>query len=222
MAGQFRPGEKITIRSIASALNVSITPAREALFGLAADGGLELRADRSVYVPTLDKERIREITKIRLSLEALAAHETARRITPDELNALRHIHTQLVAANRRGDYKSVIRLNWEFHFTLYRAARMPMLLKMIESCWLMSGSYLNIIYPDFGEVDEGIHNHDAILDAATRHDSADLARALRRDIEFAANALVANISSQNTQSKAAQGKAKRRGNGNGQSARQTK
>ena len=42
MSGRFRPGEKITIRALAAALNISITPAREALAILAAEGVLDI------------------------------------------------------------------------------------------------------------------------------------------------------------------------------------
>ena len=75
MAGLFTPGEKLTLRAVAASLGVSLTPAREALFNLVAEGILELGGNGSIYIPKLDGEAITELTKIRMSLESLAARE---------------------------------------------------------------------------------------------------------------------------------------------------
>ena len=198
MAGRFRPGEKLTIRAVASALGVSLTPAREALYNLAAEGALELAANGSVYVPTLTAERVRELTKIRLALEGLAAREAAERIADRDIARAEKLNSALVAADDRKNYAQVIRLNWQFHFAIYGASAMPHLLRMIEGCWLMTGSYLNIIYPDFGRADDGVNNHREILEALKARDPDRLAGAVCRDIEFAASALMAMIAD-NTQ-----------------------
>ena len=91
------------------------------------------------------------------------------------------------------DYGAVIQINWQFHFALYRRAGMPLLLKMIEACWLQAGSYLNIIYPAYGQISDGIRHHQSILDAAVRRKPGELAAAVIRDIEFAAQALLARL-----------------------------
>jgi DNA-binding GntR family transcriptional regulator len=98
-----------------------------------------------------------------------------------------------VKANSERDYPAVISVNWEFHFALYRRAKMPLLLKMIEGCWLQAGSYLNLIYPAYGEISDGIRNHQAILDAAVRRKPGELAAAVVRDIELAAQSLLARL-----------------------------
>jgi len=199
MSGAFRPGEKITLRAVAGALNVSLTPAREALFNLAAEGVLDMGDNRSVYVPELDRARIEELTRIRVALETLAAREALDRMTPEEASHLEHLHGTLEAANADRRFKAVIRLNWEFHFALYRAARMPMLLKLIEGCWLKSGSYLNVIYPAYGEAEAGIANHRAMMAAVSAGDAEALGTAVARDIALAAAALLNAIGGEQTQ-----------------------
>lgn len=194
MAGQFSPGDKLTIRAVASALQVSLTPAREALYNLAAEGALEMRANGSVYVHTLDEERIHEITKIRIALEGLAARESVNNISDKDIKTARRIHEQMTRANKEGRYEDVIRLNWEFHFHIYNNSRMPNLIRMIEACWLMTGSYLNVIYPEFGEIDDGIKNHERILKALEARSADKLAEAITRDIHFAATTLTASVS----------------------------
>jgi len=183
MAGRFAPGEKLTIRSIAGALQVSLTPAREALYNLASEGVLEMRPNGSVYVPELTVDRIEELTKIRIALESLAAREAVRRLTDAEIRKLAILNDGMVEANENKNYPVLIALNWQFHFGLYRASQMDQLVRMIESCWVMTGSYINVIYPQFGEVSDGISNHQQIVRALERRDADRAAVAIATDTQ---------------------------------------
>ena len=193
MAGRFAPGEKLTIRSIASALEVSLTPAREALYYLASEGVLEMRPNGSVYVPELTVERIVELTKIRVALESTASREAARRITDAEIAEIAALNDAMIARHDQKDFPTMMALNWQFHFALYRASQMDLLVRMIESCWLMTGSYLNVIYPKFGEISDGISNHQQIVRALERRDADRVAAAITTDINLAADALIGAI-----------------------------
>src|SRR5512132_4043435 len=51
MVGRFLPGETITLRNLATELEVSPMPVRAALRHLIAEGGLEMLPNRSVRVP---------------------------------------------------------------------------------------------------------------------------------------------------------------------------
>lgn len=188
MAGLFKPGEKLTLRAVAASLGVSLTPAREALFNLAAEGVLELGDNGSIYIPQLDTEKIRELTKVRISLESLAAREAMPNLTQKDIIAIGALNDQLIEANQQKNYKLLTELNWSFHFSIYEAARMPFLVKMIESCWLRTGSYLKIIYPDFAKTDNGVLNHIAIIRAVREADAEAVAKAIAHDIEFSSQA----------------------------------
>lgn len=190
MAGRFKPGQKLTIRAVATALDVSLTPVREALYNLAAEGILEMRPNGSVYVPTLTSERIIELTKIRTALEALAAREAATRITDKDIANISEINDRMVEANNKKDYARVIECNWEFHFAIYRASGMNELVRMIEKRWMMNGSYLNVIYPRFGQVEQGLANHQTIVRALHSRDPERLSSAIVVDINFAADTLL--------------------------------
>ena len=92
--GTFAPGEKITIPSVAKALGVSSTPAREALNILAAEGVLDSATNRSMIAPPLSLDRLAEITRVPIALECLAAEITVERAKTAEIQAI-------VAANAR-------------------------------------------------------------------------------------------------------------------------
>ncbi len=194
MAGKFVPGEKLTIRAVAAALGVSLTPAREALFNLAAEGVLETRANGSVHIPQLDADAVREIMVIRQSLEGAAAREAARNFDDAVIRKLQKINDGIIDADRKDDFRRLIDLNWRFHFTIYELSGMPYLVRLIEGCWLKTGSYLNVLYPHYSDYSTGIENHVRIIEAVIARDAEKLRRAIRRDISSVSKSLLAHIS----------------------------
>lgn len=193
MAGRFQPGEKLTIRAVASALDVSLTPAREALYNLVAEGALESGPNGTVFIPQLDEERIVELSKIRMALEGLAAREAVPNLTDEHIKRAAAVQDKLVKADRNKNYSILMQLNWEFHFGIYRVAGMPTLERLIESCWLKMGSYLNTIYPKYGEVGRGIELHERVLATLKQRDADALCSAVQADIEQSSRYMIAMI-----------------------------
>ena len=89
-------------------------------------------------------------------------------------------------------------LNWEFHFAIYRASGMNELVRMIEKRWMMNSSYLNVIYPSFGQMEQGINNHQMMVRALQSRDPERLANAVVTDINFAADTLIDMIKAKNS------------------------
>ena len=77
IGGRMMPGEQISLRSTAEALGVSVMPVREAVQRLVAEQALELAPNRTLRVPTMSADQFREITRIRINLEGLAAASAA-------------------------------------------------------------------------------------------------------------------------------------------------
>ncbi|MBB4312345.1 GntR family transcriptional regulator [Roseospira marina] len=190
MAGGFEPGAKLTIRSVARSLDISLTPAREALYSLVSEGALDMGMNGTVFVPVLTEERVRELLTIRLALEGTAAREAAPRMTLGQIAAARAANDQLLEANQERDYRRVMQLNWQFHFEIYRATGMPMLTRLIETCWLKTGSYLNLLYPAYGQTDRGIHIHGEMIEAVEVRDADRLSHVLQEDITASGEALI--------------------------------
>ncbi len=149
ISGQFVPGQKLTLRALAGALGMSVTPVREAIHRLTAERALEASANRSVRIPPMTRKKILELRDIRLAVEGLAVSRAAVNATPDEIRPLRSLALEIVAARQRGDVATDIATLTEFQFTLYRLSRMPQLVQLIESLWLQTGSCLRLLYPDY-------------------------------------------------------------------------
>lgn len=183
MTGQLRPGQTITLRSLADSLGVSQTPVREALMQLVSERALTLSPGRSVSVPVLAAAQLQELRSIRIELESFAGRMAARNVTPALLKELTRIHKVLAAARKRGDRDALLNANFEFHFALYAAANMPYLVSLIENLWVQTASYLTFMYqPPFPGL-AGAHPHAAIIAALQRRDAGSVIREIRRDIE---------------------------------------
>ncbi|MYN13411.1 FCD domain-containing protein [Pusillimonas sp. TS35] len=196
LTGQVEPGEQLSLRSTAEALGVSMMPVREAVYQLVADQALEVAPNRSVRVPVMTAAQFHEITQIRLQVEGYAVEQATQHVTPALVGALRHINAELSARMDEGggSLAQAILLNKSLHFSLYEAAGMPMLVKIIESLWLRIGPVLNY---DLRAGSERTRNktavvhHTHLIDALEAGNAAGAAKALRQDIDSAYQHIVA-------------------------------
>lgn len=143
MEGRAQPGEKLTLRQLTAAFGTSPMPVREAVQRLAAEGALEVLPNRTIRVPLMTKTKFREVRRIRLALEGMAVEEAARRVDDADIQRLEVLNAAFAAEMRTDDTGRVFHANKEFHFTIYRAAKMPVLEGMIEKLWLQIGPMLH-------------------------------------------------------------------------------
>ena len=194
MAGGVSPGEKLTLRQLTSSFGTSLMPVREAVQRLVAEGALELLPNRAIRVPLMTKARVSEILRIRLALEGMAVEEAAKVIRPetiDQLEALNNAFSEdMKTSENRGRQ---FRTNKEFHFTIYRAAEMPVLLGMIEKLWVQVGPFLHFSL-GVRHREEGSKYapecHTRMIEALRQHDGKAGCEALARDLSGAVDLMV--------------------------------
>lgn len=182
MSGQLSPGEKITIRGIADALGVSLTPAREAIGRLVSERALDHGPERTVFVPEVGVDEYRELLEIRLMLEGKAAELAAGRFDSDQLERLEGIQERMVRSISQDEPKQALALNEDFHFLIYGTANRPMLLSMIEGLWLRVGPVMNLLTPRYQRSYQGAKNHAGALEAARAGDGPALRAAIEKDL----------------------------------------
>ncbi|HEX6103556.1 MAG TPA: GntR family transcriptional regulator [Alphaproteobacteria bacterium] len=193
MSGRIAPGSTMTIRSLASSFGVSLMPVREALRRLVAEHVLVLQPNRSVALPVITRERFREITRIRTSLEGLAAEEAAAHLTSADIDRLDALNQAIErpGASRTPDY---LINNREFHFAIYRNSGMPTLLSIIESLWVQIGPLLTIQQRIYSKApDQAQLHHRRALRAFRRRDGAQARAAIVADIQDAAEIIAEHL-----------------------------
>ncbi len=146
MHGELAPGQALTLRGLGAEYGVSMTPAREAMRRLVAEGALTLSASGRVSTPLLSSERIEELASLRALLEPELASRALPRAHMALIERLEAINTALAQTIPRQDAVGYIRLNLEFHRTLYLRAQAPAMLAMTETAWLQLGPTMSALY----------------------------------------------------------------------------
>ena len=75
ISGEFQMGQQILLDDLVEKFSVSRTPISQAARLLNTDGILELKPNGRLYVPSYDKEQIRQIVNVRLLIEKYAIEQ---------------------------------------------------------------------------------------------------------------------------------------------------
>ncbi|MEM9231831.1 MAG: GntR family transcriptional regulator [Pseudomonadota bacterium] len=190
MHGEALPGQAMTIRGIASEFNVSMTPAREAVRRLVAEGALTPSPSGRVTTPVLSNERIEELAALRALLEPELASRALPRAHGALINRMAEINRQLGLVLEGGDAVGYVRMNLDFHRNLYLRAQAPAMLALVETVWLQLGPSMRQLYDRErrGLVTE---SHGKILSALRAGDEPGLRVAVRSDVTSGLRMLVA-------------------------------
>ncbi|MBC6443777.1 MAG: GntR family transcriptional regulator [Rhodobacteraceae bacterium] len=181
MQGEIAPGCALTIRGIAERFGVSMTPAREAVRRLGAEGALTPNKAGRVTVPQLSGRRIEELAAIRALLEPELAGRARPRAHMALIKRLAQINATCEQANVQNDAAGYVRANLEFHHTLYLRAQAPAILALVETVWLQLGPTMCASYARLQGAGATAHHRKAIA-ALKTGDEAVLKEAIRADV----------------------------------------
>ncbi|MFC4610115.1 GntR family transcriptional regulator [Streptomyces maoxianensis] len=168
VSGRWKPGERIVERRIATELQVSQTPVREALRELESLRLIESAPNKGVRVRSLTAADLEESYPVRAGLEQIAAELAAGRLAED-CTALEPHVAGLYAADRAGDSAAQVRHTVGFHRELVRAAKNGVLLHTweglgIEVFTALSIRWLGTVQKSYAE------EHEELVEAFRRRD----------------------------------------------------
>ncbi len=190
MHGEIPPGAALTLRGIGKDFDVSMTPAREAVRRLVAEGALTLSSSGRVSTPELSNERIEELAALRALLEPELASRALPRAHIALIERLQAINATIAEVIAKQDAVGYIRANLEFHRTLYLRAQAPAMLAMAETVWLQLGPTMRKLYGRLQRTDVPQH-HRLIVAALRAGDEPGLRLAVRTDVTQGLRMLVA-------------------------------
>jgi len=130
LAGSLAAGTKLGEAELATRLDVSRTPVREALSRLAAEGLVEIVPNRGARVTRWTDDDLEQIFELRLRLEPYAVGLAVPRLSAvdiDELDDLAQRMLKLGKPGRSQDLDGIVQLNRQFHRTLITKAANPTL-----------------------------------------------------------------------------------------------
>ena len=179
--GVLQPGQAVTIQGLINDLDVGMTPVREAIRRLTAEGALLPQGNRRVTVPHLTAALLDQIAFARLTIEPKLAELACANVSSDLLARLRALDAPIYSAIRDHDVQAYLQNNHAFHFALYEASRATVLIDMARSLWLRFGPSLRVVVAREGAL--ALPDlHSEAMAAMERGDAAATAQAMQRDI----------------------------------------
>jgi DNA-binding GntR family transcriptional regulator len=181
ISGTFPRGSRLKQAEIAERLQLSITPVREALKLLEAEGYINGNSYRGACVVPFDATASKEVLELRLMLESRLIRGTAENIRAQDIVELRALADEFERAFDAGDRASARGVNYRFHRRLYSLADMPQTLHFVQILWARYP--FDLINAVAGRGKDAAKEHDEILDALSKGDASAATLAMRKHIE---------------------------------------
>ena len=185
--GELEGGTRLVQAELASSLDVSTTPVREALRDLASEGLIRFDPHRGAVVSELDAVELEELYAIRLLLEPHAMRQAVARMTDEIVGRLRELHQRMADETLSASF---VDLNRSFHMATYEAAVSPRLVGIIrgleDAAVMYIGASLKTVP---GLRDAAVHDHAQILTALEARDADAAEAAIRRHLTLPLRAL---------------------------------
>jgi DNA-binding GntR family transcriptional regulator len=178
--GRLKPGSRVLESELATLLDMSRTPIREAIAALESDGLVSVDGARGRVVTKLDYQSVMELYAVREVLESTAAGLAARNASEMEILALRDMLEReeqiLDDPGKLADH------NRRFHEAIYHCSHNRYILKMLQ--YIQTGMLL--LQPAGRTGNErretGLVEHRAIVDAIEARDPAASEAAIRQHV----------------------------------------
>ncbi|WP_347354880.1 GntR family transcriptional regulator [Intrasporangium sp.] len=184
----FTPGYRLVLSTIASQLDMSVVPVREAIRQLEAEGLVTFERNVGARVSMVDDVQYTYSMQALAVLEGAATALAARGVTADDLAAARRINERMVTQLEYFDPRAFTALNQSFHARLFTRCPNPRLLELVEAEWVRLGGLRSSTFSFVPErAYESVREHEQILclieasapleeieHAARRHRSATL------------------------------------------------
>jgi DNA-binding GntR family transcriptional regulator len=166
--GTYAAGEYVRLDQLAAELGVSVTPVREALFELRAEGLLAQQRHRGFVVLPVTGRDISDVSDVQAHIGGELAARAAVNITDEQLRALKKIQAQLEAAYAADDDERAVRLNHEFHRAINVAAQSPKLSQLMSQITRYAPES---VFPTIaGWPEKSKKHHRRLLAALEKHD----------------------------------------------------
>jgi DNA-binding GntR family transcriptional regulator len=143
-AGALKPGQRLVETELASLLNMSRVPLREALKILEAQGIVESIPHRGTRIATFEEARVTQICEARVALERLALRDAAvvYKANPALLAVLDQIIAVMERAADRLEWLDVSKADLSFHREMCRASGN----NIVQTLWEALARHVFIIF----------------------------------------------------------------------------
>ena len=180
LAGELSPGDKLTEETVATRLNVSRGPVREAFRALESAGLVRTEKNRGVFVRQVSLDEADEIYELRAGIDELIGRLAAERVRPAQVTELRELLKKMQKAAKSRSVDLYYPLNVRFHERLAELTGNRTLLlhyrRLVNELHLYRRETLSRGHDSFHA---SIEEHASIVEAIAKGDGDRAARLLR-------------------------------------------
>ena len=181
LSGEIARGARLKQAELAEELGLSITPVREALKLLVAEGYILGATHRGAIVAPFDLAAADEVVDLRALLEARLTIRAMRKMTLGEMQQLQLLAQEYERAAEAADLRAALAVNYRFHRFMFSLAREPMNLRFVQVLWTKYPfDFLNRLP---GRIRRAVEEHARILDAVVSRNEDAAAIAIRNHIQ---------------------------------------
>ncbi len=189
--GTYAAGTYVRLDQLAAGLGVSVTPVREALFGLKAEGLLDQQPRRGFVVRPVTVRDITDVSDVQAHIGGELAARAAANISDVRLSELTRIQSDLEVAYAADDGEGAVRLNHEFHRAINVAADSPKLAQLMSQITRYAPES---VFPTIdGWPEQSNDHHRRVLDALARRDQALARTAMSEHLAAGAAPLIEHL-----------------------------
>lgn len=185
LSGALPPGQSFALRELATMLNVSFIPVREALRNLESEGLVVIRRGRSVTIAPIDLDDLHAIYRLRRLLEPELARRSCLLISDHELTRLERDAIDFGDPDRSMD--AIYDAHRDFHLALFAPAATAWDTRILTTLWRAAERYIRIGFgrldPDPQEHDRRRHAHESLISVYRRRDPDAAARAVDEHLD---------------------------------------
>jgi DNA-binding GntR family transcriptional regulator len=129
----FKPGQNLSEKAIASELGVSRTPVREAFIKLSQEELITIYPQRGTYISLIDLDIVAEANFLRATLEKVVVKLACREMTTEYLAELEvNLKLQNVYVENKNSAK-LLELDNQFHQMIFKACKKERIYSLMES-----------------------------------------------------------------------------------------
>jgi len=195
VSGRLPRGAILTTVEIANRLQISRTPAQEALRRLAADGLVELSAGKRAKVVQFSRREIREVYEMRLLLEGECAARAVQHSPPEQVESIRLRLEDLLQQETSPDWclRALECDSW-FHTQLASSSQHKRLQEDVERYRLLVRSFCRIV-GTVKNLKAAIHEHLDVVSALEQRDPGGARDAMQNHIRLRLNSVLEAVES---------------------------
>lgn len=191
--GVFRPGDDLIQEKIATTLDISRVPLREALRGLVAVGIVQLTPGRGFRVTRLAPNEIAELYDLRLQIEPAQSESIVAEASPLQIADLADLERQMRATT---DQERWANLNYEFHRDMYAITGKAHAMRIIGQLLDLVEPYSRLYVHELDNLDRVQTEHATMVEALRSGHAETLAAEIDLHLRSARDELLAAMEAQ--------------------------